>query len=578
MRKRILVLVIFILPFLNCFSQNSTSINLNQIGFYPGKEKIAIITGDPSLDKFFILGINQKDTFYSGNLEAAVQSKNSSLITRKADFSNFKREGKYILLFNTAKSYPFEIKSHIHHKLSTGVLKGYYFQRTAIPLENKYAGKWARKEGHPDSAVLIHGSAASELRKEGTVINEAGGWYDAGDYNKYIVNSGITMGTLFSAYEDMPGYFKRLDIAIPESGNGIPDILNEAVFNLRWMLRMQDPMDGGVYHKCTNASFDAMIMPDKATKPRYVVAKSTAASLDFAAVTAQAARIFKSFQKLLPGLSDSCVKAAEKAWDWASKNENVVYSQQILNAKYKPAITTGEYGDRQFEDEFFWAASELFATTYKKIYEEIVIKKITVKPVLPTWSNVTLLGYYSLIRNAKHLPKDFQQTISTMKTAVIAFANDYVSSVSSSAFHVVMGGSKSDFVWGSNSVAANQGVLLINAYLISNNKTYLQAALSNLDYILGRNATGYCFVTGFGSKSVMHPHHRPSIADGIDDPVPGLLAGGPNPGQQDKCHYDFHEPETSYVDSDCAYASNEIAINWNAPLVYLVAAIENFSE
>jgi endoglucanase len=98
--------------------------------------------------------------------------------------------------------------------------------------------------------------------------------------------------------------------------------------------------------------------------------------------------------------------------------------------------------------------------------------------------------------------------------------------------------------------------------------------LGNLDYILGRNATGYCFVTGMGTLSTLHPHHRPSVADGIEEPVPGLLAGGPNPGMQDKCHYDFTEPETAYADIDCAYASNEIAINWNAPLVYLANAIE----
>jgi endoglucanase len=88
------------------------------------------------------------------------------------------------------------------------------------------------------------------------------------------------------------------------------------------------------------------------------------------------------------------------------------------------------------------------------------------------------------------------------------------------------------------------------------------------------NATGYCFITGIGSHSPQHPHHRPSVADGVDAPVPGLLAGGPNPGQQDHQHYAFSEPETSYTDQDGAYASNEIAINWNAPLVYLAGAIE----
>jgi endoglucanase len=130
-----------------------------------------------------------------------------------------------------------------------------------------------------------------------------------------------------------------------------------------------------------------------------------------------------------------------------------------------------------------------------------------------------------------------------------------------------MGGRRSDFNWGSNSNAANQGILLIQVYLMTNDPKYLAAALGNLEYILGRNATGYCFVTGFGNFSTRHPHHRPSIADSNPEPVPGLLAGGPNPGEQDHCHYDFHEPETAYSDTECSYASNEIAINWNSPLV-----------
>jgi endoglucanase len=157
---------------------------------------------------------------------------------------------------------------------------------------------------------------------------------------------------------------------------------------------------------------------------------------------------------------------------------------------------------------------------------------------------------------------------------LLQFADAYLLPVKENAFQTVMGQSKKDFTWGSNSTAANQGIALVNAWLISKDKRYIDGALTNLDYILGRNATGYCFVTGMGTRSTMHPHHRPSVADGITEPVPGLLAGGPNPGMQDKCHYDFTEPETAYMDIDCSYASNEIAINWNAPLVYLANAIE----
>ena len=191
---------------------------------------------------------------------------------------------------------------------------------------------------------------------------------------------------------------------------------------------------------------------------------------------------------------------------------------------------------------------------------------------LPSWSETGLLGFYSLQRHNEDQSLKVERD--SIQNRLIRMADKYILASGQNAFLTVMGGRKTDFNWGSNSNAANQGILLVKVYFITNNQRYLDAALGNLEYICGRNATGYCFITGIGSFSPMHPHHRPSVADGITDPIPGLLAGGPNPGEQDHCHYDFHEPETAYVDSDCAYASNEIAINWNAPLVYLANAME----
>jgi len=193
---------------------------------------------------------------------------------------------------------------------------------------------------------------------------------------------------------------------------------------------------------------------------------------------------------------------------------------------------------------------------------------------LTSWSSVAMAGYYSLVRNEKKLPAAFSTTTALLKSRIIRFADSLLVNASTNAFHTVMGGSVKDFEWGSSAVAANQGIVLINAYLLTKNDKYLEGALSNADYILGRNATGYCFVTGAGTKYPMHPHHRQSVADGLTEPVPGLLSGGPNPGKQDKCNYAFSEPETSFVDDDCSYASNEIAINWNAPLVYLLNGLE----
>lgn len=289
---------------------------------------------------------------------------------------------------------------------------------------------------------------------------------------------------------------------------------------------------------------------------------------------AQAARVFKKMKSQLPRLSDSCSRASANAWLWAVKNPAVEYDQAKLNRESKPAINTGAYGDKRLDDEWMWAATEMFVTSKNKMYYEVIDQNVNDSVSLPSWSNVRMLAYYTMLRYQENLPKYTSEMVHLMKQRLLKLADDYLSHRSSNAFSTVMGYSRRDFIWGSNAVAANQGILLINAYFLTGEKKYVFGALSNLDYLLGRNATGYCFVTGFGTRSPMHPHHRPSVADGIEEPVPGLLVGGPNPGRQDKCKYPFTDPEVSYVDSDCAYASNEIAINWNAPMVYLVNAIE----
>jgi endoglucanase len=173
------------------------------------------------------------------------------------------------------------------------------------------------------------------------------------------------------------------------------------------------------------------------------------------------------------------------------------------------------------------------------------------------------------------LPKYTAEMIGLMKKRLLNIADEFLVHISSNAFGTVMGQSKKDFVWGSNSIAANQGILLINAYLITGNQKYIYGSMTNLDYLLGRNATGYCFVTGcFGTKSPLHPHYKMPIPGEIDEPIPGLLVGGPNQDRQDKSHYPFTDVETSYVDSDNAYSCNEVATDWNASLVYLVNAVE----
>lgn len=554
-------------------TNGNANIKLNQLGFYPAAAKIAVVT-DAKAGKFYIQNINKK-TVFTGELRQSAQPAFSGMYTYIADFTSFNKSGRYMVYIpETGYSYPFEIKTSVYKNVADATIKAFYFQRASITLDEKYAGKWHRAEGHPDDEVLIHPSAASDTRPAGTVISSPRGWYDAGDYNKYIVNSGITTATLLSLYEDFPAYMKTVQLNIPESTNQLPDLLDEILWNLRWMLTMQDPNDGGVYHKLTNANFDRMIMPDKANSPRYVVQKGTAATLDFAAVMAQAGRVFKKFPNQLPGLADSCINAAEFAWQWAVKNPNVVYDQDAINKQFNPKITTGAYGDKYFADEWFWAGSELLVTTGKdEYYSKLSPAKTNAITIPASWAQVKLLGIYTL---AQHPGIEIgnHPELSEMKDLLVSFADNLIEGADSNAYQTVMTKAPAKFNWGSNSDAANQGLLLIKAYQLTHNKKYLDFALANLDYILGRNAAGYSYVTGYGSKTPMHPHHRLSVADGIVEPVPGLLAGGANPGMQDHVQLSSTVPDEAYMDDDRSYATNEIAINWNAPLAYLANAIE----
>lgn len=204
--------------------------------------------------------------------------------------------GQYVLEHDAAGvSYPFRIDHNVHHKVAAAALKAFYYNRASTALPEQYAGIWNRPAGHPDNNVILHASDVTEQRPAGFRFDSSKGWYNVGDFNKYIVNSGISTYTLMAAWEHFPEYYRLLGINIPETGNGIPDILNEARWNLDWMLTMQDPHDGGVYHKLTSANFAGMVMPHQNNVSRYAVMKSTAATLNFAAVMAVAARVYEEF-------------------------------------------------------------------------------------------------------------------------------------------------------------------------------------------------------------------------------------------------------------------------------------------
>ena len=279
------------------------SIKLNQVGYLPAAQKLAVVAGDAQ-SNFAVVDAASGQPVFEGALGAAATWDASGERVRLADFSSLRTPGSYRLrVAGLPDSAPFAIKAGVYRELDIAAVRNYTLNRSGIALTPAVAGPYARPLAHPDMQVAVHPSAASKARPAGTVIASPKGWYDAGDYNKYIVNSGISTYTLLAAYEHFPEWFGKLPLNLPESGNGLPDLLNEALWNIDWMLSMQDPNDGGVYHKLTNKVFDPMVMPEKAVAPRYVVQKTTAAALDFAAVMATASRVLKPFDSLPPSAS-----------------------------------------------------------------------------------------------------------------------------------------------------------------------------------------------------------------------------------------------------------------------------------
>jgi len=542
---------------------NGLSIHLNQIGFDTRGTKQAVVSGG-SPDTFQVLDPGTGETVLSGSLSPAANWAPADTSARLADFTQLTEPGDYELrLEGSDQGADFTLSERPFLELNRAALKAYYLNRASIAIEAPYAGVYARPLAHPDEQVLIHASAAAGERNQGDQISAPKGWYDAGDFGKYVVNSGISTYTLLAAYEHFPGHYGNLNLNIPESDNALPDILDEAQWNLDWMLAMQDE-DGGVYHKLTTLNFAGAVMPHNSNAQRYVIGKSTSATLNFAAVMAVASRLWENFD---PEKAELMQQAALSAWDWAKAHPEQRFSNP-------DDVSTGVYGGNDLASNFAWAAAELLITTENPaFYNEF--DEFEVPHSLPFWGTSGGLAWTSLAFHKDSLMETLDPD--RIDSQILSLADSIVAEDQASAYRVPM--SQNDFVWGSNSVALNKAMMLIQAHRLSpDNPAYLNAATSLLDYVLGRNPTGFSYVTQFGNKPPINIHHRASEADGIEQPVPGLIAGGANPNNQaDDCGaqaYPSSLPALSYLDDWCSFSTNEIAINWNAPLVYVTGALE----
>lgn len=487
--------------------------------------------------------------------------------------------GRYVLS-GCGESRGFSVSERPWETLTNALIKALYFQR-CDELPEEFAGIYKHPACHtglateyrtaPDEPIpewLAKRFDFSKMPKDDMPVGDppaprriAGGWHDAGDYGKYVGPGAVTVAHLLYAWKLFPqGCGDELNI--PESGNGVPDILNEVRFELSWMLQMQRE-DGAFYHKLTTKMFAPFCMPEEDTVPEFLSPIARTSTADAVGALALAARVYEPYDSEFAG---QCLAAAVKGWEWLAEHEKTVPYFNPLG------LNTGFYGDQNDADERFWAACELFTATGEEKYKaaaEGFYRKV-LKLTAFGWADVAGLGSLCCLFDLKE--RGGELLYEDLKQAFLRRSEWALLVVKASGYGTAI--PATDYTWGSILTSMSNAMAMIMNTLLTGREDMRRGALSQLDYLLGCNALDISFVTGYGERQVLFPHHRPSAADGIEAPVPGLVIGGPNA----KINYPATKerlanvpPAKCYIDETDFADMNEIAIYWNSPAVFVAA-------
>lgn len=565
-------------------------VSTNQVGYFPDAPKFGVLAGTEESVPWKLLEWQTDIVIAEGMTAQGRFDSASGDIVQLADFSDVTIRGGYFLEINGVRSHRFHIGTDIYNTLPVGALRYFYLNRSAIELTEAFAAEWARPAGHiTDNAVTcFKGTDADGKTWDGCdyTLDVHKGWYDAGDYGKYVVNGGIATWTLLNSYERLPNAFPDGAANIPESGNGVPDILDEARWEMEFLLGMQvpegQPLAGMVHHKMHDRHWSGVpVMPPAETdntdfeSGRFLMPPSTAATLNVAATAAQCARIWRDIDA---EFSARCLEAAETAWNAALANPTIY-------AGNTPGEGGGNYDDKNVTDEFYWAAVELFITTGKAEYRD----SLTKSPFYTSfpnsagdgngsmwWGGTAALGTISLVSAPNELGED---DIAALREQIVSTADHYLERIEREGYRVPLG--ENQYVWGSSSDVLNNAIVMALAYDFTGEARYLGGVTESMDYILGRNANEISFVSGYGTYTMQHPHHRfwgNQPGSGFPPPPPGAVSGGPNGQPSDPTALETvarNPPAKRYIDDIGSYSTNEVAINWNAPLTWISAYLKN---
>jgi len=501
------------------------------------------------------------DVVWSCTVSGPMNDATTGTTVYVGDFTPFTSPGNYYIAVpglttsnGAAQSVTFPIKDDAFRGVLVHAMMGLFGQRCGSSVNINLDGShWTHGACHTQDA--------SQKFLDGVLMDtikpSLHGWHDAGDYGKYTTNGAFTVGMMLQAFERFAPLLSAMTLPIPETGGAIPDYLDEVKWELDWLLTTQID-DGSVAFKVTALNFESLtVLPEQDGSRRYYTPISTSATADFAAVFAQAARVYQPYDA---DLAASYLAAARKAYDFLKANGLI-----------KPDLTmfsTGGYdGNSGDSDNRTWAAAEMWETTGEDAFlADFEGATKTPKPIADNfdWDNVQNLGVFTYLLSAR-AGRD-QTMVDTMTASMLASANALASRADAAPF----GRSISGYWWGSNGAIARTSMNLSVAAVLSpaDAPRYLDAIAAQLDHLLGRNVYDRTQVTGVGYHPPIQPHHRPSISDNTSQPWPGLLVGGPNPDANTML-----APGATWKDSSDAYNVNEIAINWNGALIYAAAAL-----
>ncbi|NER98595.1 MAG: glycosyl hydrolase family 5 [Symploca sp. SIO1B1] len=542
---------------------SSSQIVVNQVGYYPNSPKLAFLLNltNSTSNQVQLLDARTKKMVFVSELEGSSTDEASQDVIQTIDFTNFNQVGRYYLKYGNLQSYPFDIGTGIYQDALTKLLRSYYLQRCGIAINDRVTG-FSHPPCHLNDGMFAH---SDQFHQAGETKSTQGGWHDAGDFGKYTVTVAVTAGRLLSLYEQYPNLFSDRQLNIPESGTGTPDILDEVQVGLDWLLKMQRE-DGAVYRKLSGKDWPGKILPNQDVQQRFIYGISTPETGKFAAAMAMAARIYQPFDG---NLARTYLQAAQKAWQFLQSQPSMQVDwfegDDSGSGKYLFGEWDQEESLKTDLDDRLWAAVELFVTTGEDSFDQYLTQHLPkFDYTVFSWKDPSSLAMISYLMQPEGQGSDSLKE--QIKAKLIKRADTLLKKVDSSGYHLA----NDQFIWASNKKVAEEGINLVYAYRLTGNQAYLTAAVDQLDYLLGRNHFNLSFITSVGSNSVQHVHHRISQAQNIV--IPGLLVGGPNTHAQDGIAPKGLGP-LSYLDDDRSYATNENAIDYNAPAIALIAML-----